>query len=221
MKKLISFLTVFLFAVPVIFAQTPKGLGKSDPEAKKILDAVSTKFKTYKTVKANFTLKVENSTGKEQGSKTGVVQMKGMKYKVAITGQEIICDGKTVWTYDKSANEVQISTLDNSAGNITPQKLFTNFYDKDFIYKLNGNVKQGNKTVAEIEMTPTDKRKNFFKVYLYVDEAQKMIVSSKIYENSGNIYTYGMSSLKLNQPLKDEMFVFNKAKYPGVEVIQQ
>jgi outer membrane lipoprotein-sorting protein len=70
-------------------------------------------------------------------------------------------------------------------------------------------------------MTPVDKRKNFFKVYLYVDEAQKMIVSSKIYENSGNIYTYGMSSLEVNKALDDKMFVFDKSKYPGVEEIEQ
>ena len=27
--------------------------------------------------------------------------MKGPKYRVNITGQEIFCDGKDVWTYDK------------------------------------------------------------------------------------------------------------------------
>ena len=219
MKKLISLLSVFLFAVPVIFAQAPKGLGKSDPEAKKILDAVSAKFKTYKTVKANFTLKVENSTGKEQGSKTGVVQMKGMKYKVAITGQEIICDGKTIWTYDKSANEVQISTLDNSAGNITPQKLFTNFYDKDFLYVQNEDIKKANKTYQVVELTPIDKTKPFFKVLIEVDKAASSIASTKVFEKNGNRYTYAVNSMSTNAAMADEIFVFDPKKYPGVEVI--
>jgi chaperone LolA len=219
MKKLISILSVLLFAVPAIFAQTPKGLGKSDPEAKKILDAVSAKFKTYKTVKANFTLKVENSTGKEQGSKTGIVQMKGMKYKVAITGQEIICDGKTVWTYDKSANEVQISTLDNSAGNITPQKLFTNFYDKDFLYIQNEDIKRGNKTYQVVELTPIDKTKPFFKVLIEVDKAASSIASTKVFEKNGNRYTYAVNSMSTNAAMEDDIFVFDPKKYPGVEVI--
>ena len=48
-----------------------------------------------------------------------------------------------------------------SAGAMTPQKLFTNFYDKDFFYKLNGEKKVGGKTVQEIEMTPTDKTQTF------------------------------------------------------------
>ena len=75
MKKFHLFFASVLFLAASALAQTPKGMGKSDPEAKKILDAVSAKFKTYKTVKANFSLKVENAQGKVQGTKTGSVQM--------------------------------------------------------------------------------------------------------------------------------------------------
>jgi len=102
------------------------------------LDGVSAKFKTYKGVQANFTLGVEDGKGKSQGTKKGIVYMKGSKYRVSITGQEIFCDGNNIWTYDKAANEVTISKFDPSVNTITPQKLFTNFYDKDFYYILNG-----------------------------------------------------------------------------------
>jgi outer membrane lipoprotein carrier protein len=219
MKKTISVLAIMFFVIPVLFAQTPKGMGKSDPEAKKILDAVSAKFKTYKTVKANFTLKVENSAGKAQGTKTGSLSMKAMKYKVLITGQEIICDGKTIWTYDKSANEVQVSTLDNSAGNITPQKLFTNFYDKDFLYVQNEDVTRGGKVYQVIELTPIDKTKPFFKVQVEVDKVAKSIVSTKVFEKNGNRYTYSINSMSTNADIPDNTFVFDPKKYPGVEVI--
>ncbi|MEY4738910.1 MAG: hypothetical protein RLZZ05_294, partial [Bacteroidota bacterium] len=145
-------------------AQVPKAMGKSDAEAKKVLDAVSAKFKTFKSVKASFALKIENATGKVQGTKAGTVMMKGVKYKVSITGQEIFCDGATIWTYDMAANEVQVSTLDNSSGSITPQKLFTNFYDKDFLFMLNPDVTKAGKTYQVVELTPVDKTKPFFKV---------------------------------------------------------
>lgn len=219
MKKITTVFALLFFVISTSFAQAPKGLGKSDPEAKKILDAVSAKFKTYQTVKANFTLKVENSAGKAQGTKTGVVQMKGMKYKVVITGQEIICDGKTIWTFDKSANEVQVSTLDNSAGSITPQKLFTNFYDKDFLYIQNEDVKRGNKTYQVVELTPIDKTKPFFKVLIEVDKAAVSIVSTKVFEKNGNRYTYSINSMSTNSAMPDDTFVFDPKKYPGVEVI--
>ena len=208
-----------LMLVAVLFSFT--AIAQKDPKAKAILDKVSTNFKTLKTVQGNYSLAVTNRAGKSAGNKTGKIYLKGQKYLITETSLQIMSDGKKIWRYDGDANEVTISNASDLGDGITPQKLFTNFYDKDFIYKLNGNVKQGTKTVAEIEMTPTDKRKNFFKVYLYVDEAQKMIVSSKIFENSGNIYTYSMSGLKTNAPLDDNLFVFNKAKYPGVEEIEQ
>lgn len=192
---------------------------KNDPEAKKILDAVSTKFKTFTSVQAGFTYKVENASGKALSTKTGTLLMKGTKYKVSFGGQEIFCDGKTVWNYDKNSNEVTISNLDASGGMITPQKLFTNFYDKDFLYKLNEEKKVSGKTVQEIEMTPTDKSKPFHKVYVQVDKAAKTIYSTKVMENGGSRYTYTVSSMKTNVTLADNSFVFNKSKYPGVEEV--
>src|SRR5688572_11084225 len=189
---------------------------KNDPAAKEILDAVSAKFKTFSSVKAGFSYKVEDAKGKTMSSKKGTVWMKGNKYKVSFGGLEIFSDGKTVWNYDKSTNEVTINDVDASGSALTPQKLFTDFYDKDFLYVLNGEKKAGNKTLQEIEMTPTDKSKPFHKVYLQVDKAAKTIYSTKVLENSGNRYTYTVSTMKTNSPLSDNQFLFDKKKYPGV-----
>lgn len=59
MKKLLSTALVLMFAVITVNAQAPKGMGQSDPAAKKVLDAVSTKFKTFKSVTAKYSLKIE------------------------------------------------------------------------------------------------------------------------------------------------------------------
>ncbi len=98
MKNLLF--SILLLSSITSFAQ-PKGMGKNDADAKKILDGVSAKFKSFKTVTAKFNLKIENSAGKVQGSKSGVVNLKGTKYRINITGQEIYSDGNTTWTYDK------------------------------------------------------------------------------------------------------------------------
>ena len=191
----------------------------NDPAAKKVLDAVSKKFKSYKAVQSNFTLQIEDGNGKVQGTKKGTVFMKGQKYKVNITGQEIYSDGKDVWTYDKGANEVTITQLDVSGSGISPQKLFTSFYDKDFIYKLNGEKKVGGKVMQEIEMTPVDKTKAFHKVYLLVDKKAQTIYSTKVLEKNGNKYSYTVNSLNGKAAISDDVFTFNKAKYPGVEEV--
>jgi outer membrane lipoprotein-sorting protein len=198
------------------FAQTNPT--KNDPEAKKILDAVSAKFKTYTSVQASFTYKVENAAGKALSTKNGTILMKGTKYRLSFGGQEIFCNGTTVWNYEKGANEVTINTVDPAAGTITPQKLFSNFYDKDFYYTLNGEKKIGNKVVQEIQMTPVDKKKSFHTVYLQIDKASQSIYSTKVLENGGSRYSYTVTSMKTNVPAADNQFVFDKSKYPGVNV---
>jgi outer membrane lipoprotein carrier protein len=218
MKQIFYLFLILLSFNNQVIAQN-KGLGKNDPEAKKILDAVSAKFKTYKAVEAKFVVKSENATGKSIGSKAGTVIMKGNKYKISVTGQDIYCDGSNVSTYDKSSNEITITKVDPSANSITPQKLFTNFYDNDFLYKLNGDMVIGGKKLKEIELTPIDKSKPFFKVLLYIDAIANTINSTKLFEKAGNKFTYSVQSLNGNAKVVDSQFGIDAKKYPGVEVV--
>lgn len=218
MKKIYA----LILSTTVIFtaqAQVGKNPTQNDPEAKKILDAVSAKFRTYKTPQANFTYQIENAQGKALSKKTGTVTMKGNKYRVTMSGMEIFSDGRTSWNYDKSANEVTVSGVETGSNAMTPQKLFTNFYDRDFYYKLNGEKKAGGKTVQEIEMTPIDKTRPFHKVYILVDKASKNLYSARFLEKSGNRYSYTVNALKPSATISEADFAFNKARYPGVEVV--
>ena len=215
MKK-IYFLFAFTTALFMASAQTST---KNDPDAKKILDKVSAKFKTFKSPQASFSYQIENAQGKVLSTKKGTVRMRGSKYYVSMSGLEIFSDGRTSWSYDKSANEVTVNGVEGSSNSMTPQKLFTNFYDKDFLYKLNGEKKMGGKKVQEIEMTPIDKTRPFHKVYVYVDKDASTIYSTKFLEKSGNRYSYTINSLKPNAASSDADFAFDKKKYPGVEVV--
>lgn len=214
MKKILLSLVTYICLTMAGSAQPPKGMGTSDPEAKKILDAVSVKFKSFKSVQSKFSLKIENAANKVLGNKSGTVYMKGTKYRISITGQEIFCDGSNVWTLDKAAKEVTISKLDPANNTITPQKLFTNFYDKDFLYKLNGEANG----LQEIELTPIDKSKMFHKVLVFVNKATKTISSTKIFEKSGDRYTYSVSGMNTTVNIADNIFVFDIKNYPGVNV---
>jgi len=69
----------------------------------------------------------------------------------------------------------------------------------------------------EIELTPTDKTKPFFKILLYVNN--NTIVSTKLFEKTGNRYTYSTSSLVPNGNIPDATFVFDAKKFPGAEVV--
>jgi outer membrane lipoprotein carrier protein len=68
-------------------------------------------------------------------------------------------------------------------------------------------------------MTPVDKTKPFHKVYLLVDKQSKTIYSTRILDKSGNVMVYTVNTLNGTVNLPDNLFVFDKNKYPGVEVI--
>jgi outer membrane lipoprotein carrier protein len=214
MKRICFLLLAIALIGTSLFAQT-----SSDPDAKKILDAVSAKFKSFKAIQAGFTYRLEKANGEAVSTEKGTVYMKGTKYRISFVGQESFCDGSTVWTYDKSSNEVTVSKVDASSKTVTPQKLFTDFYDKDFLYKLNGEKKSNGKILQEIEMTPNDKTKPFHKVYLTIDKNAKTIYSTKVLEKSGNRSSYTINSFNGNANIPDSKFVFNKNDYPGVEEV--
>ncbi len=217
MKTLFT-LIGFLMIVGSVNAQG-KNPTKNDPAAKKVMDAVSAKFKTFKAPQASFTYKVENAQGKVLSSKKGMVTMKGNKYKVTMDGLEIFSDGKVTWNYDRSSNEVTVDNVNTSSSAMTPQKMFTNFYDKDFYYKMNGEKKIGGKTIQEVELTPIDKNRPYHKVYIQIDKATKTIYSAKFLEKTGGRYSYTINSIKQNAAVSDTYFTFDKSKYPGVEVV--
>lgn len=211
---------LFMGVSLAVKAQNTKYIGKNDPDAKKVLDQLSAKLNTYKAVRANFTLKVEDAKGKVQGTRSGVIYLKGNKYHVSVTGgQEIYCDGKDVYTYDKSSNEVTITRNDPSTQTISPDKLFTDFYDKDYLYKLNGDVKIGGRTIEEVELTPVDKSKNFFKALLYIDKLNHSLVSIKWFDKGGNRYTLDTSRINGNANVTDNELAYNKAKFPGADEV--
>jgi outer membrane lipoprotein-sorting protein len=217
MKKTILTICV---AVLSIAANAQCSTKNTDAEAKKVLDGVSKKYKSMSSVSATINIKSENAAGKSLGNKAGTVLSKGTKYKLAMPGQDIFCDGSTVWTYDKAANEVTITKFDANATGITPQKLFTNFYDKDFLYKLNGEKAEAGKTLQELEMTPCNKTRPYSKVYVYVDKAGSTIAKAKIIEkSSNNRHTMSVTKLTPNAAASEASFKFDKSKYPNVEVI--
>jgi len=135
-------------------AQTSARDAKNDPEAKKVLDAVSTKFKTYKTVQAGFTYKVENASGKSLSSKSGTILMKGTKYKVSFGGNEIYSDGKL--SPDKKTLEIFFEAKTNIFGENTAGVPF-------LAYAVN-NFKQQDMAVTSYAVLPGDSIKDSWNV---------------------------------------------------------
>ena len=92
----------------------------------------------------------------------------------------------------------------------------SNFYDKDYTYKLITSV--GN--FHQIELIPTDKRKNVQKINIFIDKTKSFITKAKILDKSNNSVELTISNMNTTIILNDNIFQFNKAKYPAdVEIL--
>ncbi|MBX7109762.1 MAG: outer membrane lipoprotein carrier protein LolA [Chitinophagales bacterium] len=212
MKKTAGLFTCCVLYCLSIAAQQP------DVKAQQILNGVSAKYKGYKSVQADFALTLEGGSDSKTNQQSGTLYLKGNKYKLMLSNQEIISDNITVWTYLKAENEVQINTFEKDDNNISPTEIFT-IYEKNFLYAFNEEKTIAGKTLQIIDLTPNDKNKPYFKVRLAIDKAAKTIQSATVFDKNGNRYTYEIKKLTPNVELNDAFFAFDTKKYPGIEVV--
>ncbi len=190
-------------------------MAQGDAKAKNVLNKVSKNLKSLKSMTASFKISIKNKAGKSQGTKSGTVAMKGNKYVLKISGQEIYNNGNTSWTYIKESNEVQVNEVDEDEDAFTPSKLFTNFYEKEYAYKYLTS-KNG---IVYIGLVPLKKSMQFDKIVLKVSQKNNTVIGGTVYDKNGNVYKYSVYNYKKNPSLASSSFEFNKAKYTGVEVV--
>lgn len=202
-----------------IFITTSSAFSQTDKKAQTILNSLSAKYKSFKSLKANFSILIENPQDKSKQEQKGVLFLKGDKYKLQIAGQEIISDGKTRWTFVKDANEVQIDNQKVDENAITPANVFT-IYEKGWQSKYTGEQKDKTANYQLIELIPLEnKSKNIFKVKLTVNKTQKTIASAKIFDKNGSIQTLTVDMFVADGAGDDSIYIFNNSKYPGAEVV--
>jgi outer membrane lipoprotein-sorting protein len=205
MKYIIIIFSLFL--VQSVQAQ-------KDPQAKTLLDQIGVKVKQSKGILASIQLISKNNKGKALGTKSINLKMKGDKYLLKQGAVEIVCDGVNIYNFD-GANSISKSSVSESDQTLSPQKLLSGNYDKDFNFKLLSQ----NSSKATIELSPIDKRKSFQKVTLILDKIKSALSSASILDKSNNITDVKVVSINYGVTLEDKLFLFNRAKYPkNVEI---
>ncbi len=194
-------------------------LAQTDKKAQQILSGLSTKYKSYKSIMADFSIVIENTKDKTKQEQKGTLYLKGHKYKLQIAGQDIISDGTTRWTFLKDANEVQIDNQKSNDNLITPSNIFT-IYEKGWLSKYDGDQKLKGIVYQIVELVPTEGgSKNIIKVRLVINKNQKTISSAKIFDKNGSIQTISLEKFIPDAAGDESIYVFNTNKYPGSEVI--
>ena len=186
------------------------GAQDQDPKAKAILDDVSKTTKAYKTISADYSFAIFNKDKKQLEKWTGKVLIKGSKFKLEIPGNTIVCDGVTMWNYNKDAKEVTIKSFDAENEEQNPSKIFT-LYESGFKYKYDKEEKVGTLVCEVIDLYPAVKpeKKKFHTMKIYVDKMKKQVVQMKRLMKDGGTEVYEIKSLKPNLVIADNTFVFD------------
>ena len=195
-----------LFLLTALHAQ-------SDPKATAILNKVSKLYKSYSGIKSTFTITTTTNQNKSTSS-NGTVWIKGTKYKLDYAGQEIFCNGKFIWTFNKEDNEVTKENYKVKDNAITPNEIFT-IYNRDFknAYEV-PTVKDG-KTYEVIKMV-SKKKVNYSYIKLEIDKSNNKIQRMIQHYKNGTEIIYSIGQFTPNTSLADNFFEWNPASHPGV-----
>lgn len=202
----------------VLFLSAWTALAQTDEYAKKLLDDVSKKYDSYSTIQSDFNFTAKQIDEEAYADK-GVLYLekKNNKYKIQFEHQELISDGKSVWSISKETEEVQVTEADNESDVIGPTNLFT-FYKKGFKYISMEDESDGKDVLHVVELSPIDTRTNYFKIKLRVNK-NKHIHDVTIFDKSGARYTYKINNLYVNHNIPSSYFIFDKKKYQKYEIV--
>lgn len=212
---LLSFLTL-------VFSITAQ-VSTKDPEAKKVLEKASEKFKTFKSFKANFEFLMESTATGMREEYTGEVTVKGNKYFIKTgDGKETYNNGVTVWSYYVADNQATMFDYDAEDDNMSVDKML-NIYKSGYKYRLMAEETSGgvvfNVVDLEPDLTPEERKSNqVFKIRILFNKKTNIIHSWKIFERNGNRYTVTIKSMQPNVAVDDAVFTFDKSKHKGVEI---
>ncbi|AUC76166.1 LolA family protein [Olleya sp. Bg11-27] len=202
MKKL---LVLFLLATSTLFAQ--------NNDAKKLLDEVSAKAKSYDNISIDFKYVLENTEENIKQETKGDVVMQGEKYRLNILGITRIFDGKSIFSISPEDEEITVSKgSDQDESTITPSKMLS-FYQDGFTYKMDIIQDVSGRKIQFVKLIPIDSNSEIKNVLLGVDTKTKHIYRLIEVGKNGTKTTLTVNSFKTNETLSKSLFTFDESKY--------
>lgn len=200
MKRIILF---FALLSAVILAA---GAAES---ADQLLGRAADKLRTSKSVSASFSVKAS------AGNASGTITLAGDKFRITSQDLSVWYNGKTQWTYMPSAGEVNIT--EPTAEELQQINPFAIVNAMRRGYKAAITSRTAANTV--LTLTATARRPEIKKAVLTLSNAT--LYPSKIILTmaDGSVTAITVSNVKAGAAQAASAFVFNPAKYPGVEVV--
>lgn len=172
------------------------------------------KLKSYDNIEITFDYNMINTEAGIFETMEGSGVLQGSAYKLHILGQDIICDGTTIWTYNADAEEVMISDVDNADGGGSPLSIINSYYDN-----ISAKVVDEAGVIKKIEVKPLFSDENIEKLIVTINTNNLEIKDLHVFDKNKNEFVYVITKFVTNQKLPAGFFTFNEADYPDAEII--
>ncbi len=207
MKKVFTMIGAVLLSTGM-FAQ-------NSAEAKKLLDEVSTKTKSYNNITIDFSYTLENpNSGKIEN--TGSVILKGDLYRINFLDYIEISNGTDKWRVAVEDEEVEHNTISEAEKEegLSPTELLT-VYETGFTYKMGEKKTVGGKTIQYVLLYPINNVAEYTHMVLGIDMSKKQVYSLTQKGKNGSDTTFTINKFTTNSTLKANTFKYTEAEFPG------
>ena len=195
--KRICLSLLFVCGLMTVTAQTPK----------EVLDKCAATVSAKDGVQADFTM-----SSAQYGNASGHISVKGQKFCASTTVATLWFDGKTLWTYMKQNDEVNVTTPSETRLQTLNPYNFINLYKQGFNYTITKGESGFN-----VHLTAKDKNRNVQEMFINVDKTTYHPTEVKLLQKQ-KWTTFTISNFKTAK-LPDNTFQFNSKDFPTAEVI--
>ena len=178
-----------------------------------LLSEVSNKVKSYENIQIDFKYSLENTRENVKQDTRANITLKGDNYVLNMLGVTRIFDGKTIYTIVPEDEEVTISNYSKEEDKSISVSEMLTFYENGYNYKMDIQQNIRGRKIQFIKLSPIDSTTEIKNILLGIDMQTKHIYKLIQIDSSGTSYTITVNSFKTNQPISQNLFIFDKEKY--------
>jgi outer membrane lipoprotein carrier protein len=189
-----------IFFVLLLFIQ----LTPAAPEPP-LMNDVRAKFSSAKTIEASFTQKIWWAVREKEEQKTGRILIgQGDKFRVEIGDMTWVSDGTDCWQYSAVTGQVIIRRLADIDLAVHPSRIFSAYLSKSR-YET---VKEDSLSATVESVPDTAVKTPTGKISVVIRKKDVSISSITTRDRNGNHTSYEFKKVKLNAPLRNDIFTF-------------
>jgi outer membrane lipoprotein-sorting protein len=181
----------------------------ADEKGEKIVQKASKKIESIKQMCADYVQTFYWQLADETNAVGGTVCVRnGVSFRIENRDQQIITDGKTLWTISHVNEQVIIDHAENS----TSDNPFLYRYLRDMIKVYEAKLVSEDANQYYLQLTARSEDEFQREVQLYIDKKTDLLKKAVQVDINGNTVTYELTNVNLGVELDNSVF---QANYPA------